>query len=102
MIGEMIKFRKLLDENGIEWHDASDLADELPDELFRIERTHFEYNRFHYSVIHGYGSYGGYSIWDGRDEGLLELMSNAINEGSPVGWLTADEAMQIILARDTV
>ena len=98
MTEEMIKFRKLLDENGIEWHDASDPVEDF----YRIDRTHFEYNKFHYSVIHGCGTYGGYSIWDNRDEGLLELMSNAINRGNPIGWLTADEAIQIILTRDTV
>ena len=98
MTREMIKFRKLLDKNGIEWHDASDPAEDS----FRIDRTHFEYNRFHYSVVHGYGTYGGYSNWNDKDEGLLELMSNAINRGNPIGWLTADEAIQIILTRDTV
>lgn len=98
MTKEMIKFRKLLDANGIEWHDASDPADDP----LRIDRTHFEYNRFHYSVIHGYGTYGGYSFFRDKDEELLELMSNSVDGGNPVGWLTADEAIQIILTRDTV
>lgn len=33
---------------------------------------------------------------------VLELMSNAINRSNPIRWLTADEAIRIILVRDTV
>ena len=93
MTAEMIKFRMLLDNAGIEWRDAS----ALDDIEFPITRTHFVFKGYHWSVIHGRGTYGGINSFnEGRDEGLLELMSNAVNEGDPIGWLTAEDAMQII------
>lgn len=92
MTAEMIKFRRLLDNAGIEWHDAS-----CKDNMFPITRTHFVFKGYHWSVIHGRGSYGGINVFNKRkDEGLLEMMSEAVNEGEPIGWLTAEDAMQII------
>ena len=90
MTHEMKLFREMLDAENIEWHDASSQSFELP-----MDRTHFEHRGYQWSVIHGYGSYGGPSfLYDG--EGLLELMSNAVNKGAPIGWLTAKEAMQYV------
>jgi len=90
MTHEMKLFREMLDAEHIEWHDASSQSFELP-----MDRTHFEHRGYHWSVIHGFGSYGGPSfLYD--DKGLLELMSNAVNKGDPIGWLTAKEAMQYV------
>lgn len=104
MTEEMIKFRKLLDENGIKWEDASTKEKPLLDGFdfhidFHIDRTHFTYKGNNWSVIHGFGTYGGYSNFE-RDKGLLELMSNAVNGGEPVGYLTADQAMRLVLIGD--
>ena len=90
MTHEMKLFREMLDAENIEWHDASSQSNELP-----MDRTHFEHRGYQWSVIHGFGSYGGPSyLYD--DKGLLELMSNAVNKGDPIGWLTAKEAMQYV------
>lgn len=90
MTHEMKLFRKMLDAENIEWHDASSQSFELP-----IDRTHFKYRGYFWSVVHGFGSYGGPSyLYD--DKGLLELMSDAVNEGEPIGFLTATQAMQYV------
>ena len=91
MTEEMETFRDLLDEEQIEWEDVSELN------AYPIYRTHFKHRGFRWSVIHGYGSYGGFSPLTNKDEGLLELMSNAVNDGDPVGWLTAEQAMEYVL-----
>lgn len=88
MVTEMIKFRDLLDQNNIKWNDKSD-------EGF-IDRTHFYYRGYFFSIINGYGTYGGCNFY-GNNEGLLEFMSNCINGGEPIGHLTADEAIKIVL-----
>ena len=88
MVGEMIKFRNLLDQHNIRWIDKSDEI---------IDRTHLNYRNYHFSVVNGLGTYGGYMIYESKNRGLLELMSNAINEGEPVGQLTAEEAFKIVL-----
>lgn len=90
MTHEMKLFREMLDAENIEWHDASSQSYELP-----MDRTHFEHRGYFWSVIHGFGSYGGPSFIQ-DDEGLLELMSDAVNKGEPIGWLTAKEAMQYV------
>ena len=90
MTREMELFRKMLDDNGIEWHDASEL------DVYPITRTHFNYRGYDWSVIHGYGSYGGYSFFE-KDKGLLELMSDAVNGGEPEGHLTAKEAYNYVI-----
>lgn len=91
---EMIKFRNYLDENKIEWKDASDLASSIIED-FAIYRTHFYYKGNRISVINGYCTYGGYNkfINDGKNEGLLEVM---IGSNEPKGWLTAEEAIEYI------
>ena len=77
---EFAKLRKLLDAAGIQWEDASE-----PDPVFPIHRTHGD----GFSAIWGAGSYG-------REFGLLEVMV-AGGDGDPVGWLTADEALELVL-----
>jgi len=98
---EMKKFRKILDDNNIAWQDKSVtyLSDELRREIVMyICRTHFEYKQKFWSVINGFGTYGGYfglnnDCLDGTDNvGLLEIMG----DDDPIGWLTADEAWNLI------
>lgn len=89
MVAEMIKFRKLLDQHNIKWIDKSD--------KYFIDRTHLNYRNYHFSVVNGLGTYGGYIIDPRSNKGLLELMSNATNGGVPVGELTAEEAFKIVL-----
>lgn len=105
---EMKKLRKMLDEEGIKWKDCSGIT---PDEVIEknidagidkyhadatIYRTHFESNGYKYSVIYGYGTYGGYDPFNGDDPGLLECMTAKINGGEPQGFLTAEDVMKII------
>ena len=87
---EMIKLRKYLDEEGIEWLDASS-----HDRLW-ICRTHFEINGFRWSVVNGYGTYGGSEVLNENNQGLLELMCNYVNGGEPVGWLKAYDVIDYI------
>lgn len=85
---EMQKLRKLLDDAGIKWSDCSTEGE------LSIERTHFEYKDEYWSVIHGFGTYGGYSYWE-EDRGLLEIWDGNEDE-EPIGFLTAEEAFEII------
>ena len=94
MTKEMRELRKMLDAEGIDWHDKSEFG------LCPIWRTHFEHRGYHWSVIHGYGTYGGFTSID-ADKGLLEVMSDAINNGEPVGWLTAERVMQYVRGEET-
>lgn len=80
MIKEMRLLREMLDKEKIDWHDASD---------YGIDRTHFDYRGYHWSIIYGLGSYG-------YEEMKLELMSNAVNDGDPIGWLTAKECIEFV------
>ena len=61
---EMQKLRDGLDKLGIAWEDRS------KDGYLPIERTWFYVCGFKWSVIHGYGSYGGWSVFS-EDQGLL-------------------------------
>ena len=91
MSQEMVDFRKLLDEAAIDWEDRSDV-----NPWCTIYRTHFWSRGNKYSVIHGYGSYGGVDPFTQYDEGMLELMSSAVNDGYPVGYLTARKAYELV------
>ena len=93
MVDEMLKLRKLLTMNGIEWHDAS----ETPDYPLQFDRTHFNYRGYEWSVVNGYGTFGGFDIFSDKNMGLLELMSEAINGGEPFGFLTANQVMEFVL-----
>lgn len=101
---EMIKFREGLDKRGIKWIDKSDITTEERikyfisqgiSELFAdatMYRTHFEHKGKKYSVIYGYGSYGGINAI-GQNNYLLEMM---IDNNDPKGWLTADDIFKIL------
>ena len=92
MVAEMHKLRQLLNESGIAWEDCST----GPDVYLPIDRTHFEHGGFSWSVVNGYGSYGGWDYMRTKNEGFLEVMSNALNDGDPLGWLTAEEVMDLV------
>ena len=98
MTEEMIAFRKLLDEKRIEWEDLSTQQWEI----CPIDRTHFNHRGYKWSVINGYGTYGGVNVITRKNEGLLELMSEAVNGGEPLGFLTAKEAMCMVLGESEV
>lgn len=95
VVEEMIELRKLLDEYKIEWHDASD-----PEEMRKdggIDRTHFYHRGFKWSIVNGFGTYGGISFRHGINQGKLELASNAVNCGDPIGHLTAKDCIELVL-----
>ena len=48
------------------------------------------------SVVNGDGTYGGYSWFEPENKGSLEVMSNILNDGEPIGYLTADELIKIL------
>lgn len=95
---EMQKLRKMLDEKNIPWNDASEDASEDKEWPTWICRTYFEFKGIKFSVINGFGTYGGwYGANPGTTEdenmGLLEIM---IEYNEPVGWLKAENIMEIL------
>lgn len=80
---EMKKLRDLLDSMHIEWTDHSEMG------LYSIMRTWFEFNGIEWSCIYGFCSYG-------HEQGLLELWDN---KNEPIGYLTANEVIEIINER---
>ena len=108
MCDEMHKLRALLDEKGIEWIDQSDITPDEESEVclkasnykfgsdmfdMTIYRTHFSVGKKKYSVVYGFGTYGGYSpVWH-KDDALLELWQLNGND-YPHGWLTAEEVIK--------
>lgn len=91
---EMQKLRTGLDTRGIPWVDCSEFGSSGIN--FWMCRTRFEHNGAIWSVIHGYGSYGGYDICSEKDSKLLECMSGLINGGEPEGYLTADDVFKLM------
>jgi hypothetical protein len=103
---EMKKLRRLLTEKGIEWHDESTIySEELIEHLTKVSglarqwhdssiyRTYFDVNNTHYSVINGFGTYGGFVPYENKNYGLLECMTN---DNAPVGWLTANDIIDML------
>lgn len=105
---EMLKLREALDNRGIEWKDESTICtQQMIDDMVKtgiakkyadstMYRTHFWHKGWFYSVIHGRGSYGGVHILSGYDAGLLECKCDKVNGGEPLGYLTADDVINII------
>jgi len=92
---EMTKLRDWLNEKNIEWEDRSeDFGIKWVE--FWICRTHFRLKGKLISVINGYGTYGGYGIYEGNNEGLLEVMG--LYE-EVEGYLTAKELIEEIQKR---
>lgn len=108
MCEEMQKLRDMLDNRGVKWYDVSSItSNQMVMQLMQkgidqnyadttMWRTHFEYDGYKYSVIHGYGSYGGKDPFTGHDSGLLECMTEKVNGGEPLGCLTAAEVLNIM------
>lgn len=108
MCEEMRKLRSMLDARAIEWRDKSDIKS--PEQIAQYEllgiekkyadvsifRTRFEVHGYFWSVINGFGTYGGYEPFVGKNKGLLELMSDMVNGGEPLGCLTAEDVCKII------
>lgn len=93
MVDEMLKLRDLLTKIGIEWQDAST----PPNYPLRIDRTHFNYRGFNWSVINEFGVVRGYDVFDIENKGLLKLVSEAVNNGEPIRHLTADNVIKFVL-----
>ena len=91
---EMQKLRDGLDARGIPWIDHSETGDSGSG--YWMCRTRFEYNDTIWSVIHGYGSYGGYDVFCKKDSELLECMCDLVNDGEPEGHLTADDVFKLM------
>lgn len=96
---EMNKLRQMLDKKNIPWHDKSEIMSENKDWPMWICRTHFEYKGIKFSVINGFGTYGGWfganpGISEEENMGLLELMMDDDNE--VFGWLEAEDIMKAI------
>ena len=95
---EMQKLRKMLEKKEIEWHDNSEVMSESKEWPMWICRTFFEYKGLKFSVINGFGTYGG---WDGANPGTTEdenmgLLEIMIGDNEPVGWLKAEDIMEIL------
>ena len=95
---EMQKLRQMLDEKNIPWHDASEIMSEDKEWPMWICRTHFEYKGMKIFVANGFGTYGGWfganpGTTEEENMGLLEIM---IEDNEPVGWLKAEDIMEIL------
>lgn len=86
VVDEMKKFRELLDQNEIEWIDDSEALDT---ERY-ICRTHPK-NHKRWSVVNGFGTYGGYGFNE-KNEGLLEVML----DGEILGYCKAEESYKLV------
>jgi hypothetical protein len=93
---EMQKLREWLDQHNIPWEDCSEEFEVRCKIPFYICRTHFRVHNHLVSVINGHGTYGGYSVFEHSNKGLLEVMSGMLNDGEPIGFLTADELIKIL------
>ena len=97
---EMQSLRDWLDNNDIKWEDMSedwgrylkDFNGEFYDHW--MVRTHFKLDGVFVSVINGFGSYGGYYLYEKDNKGLLEVMVNNNNE--PIGYLTHQGVIEIL------
>jgi hypothetical protein len=89
---EMQKLRDWLDKNNIDWEDASEDFSKDSIDDFWICRTWFEIKGKKFSVINGYGTWGGIRLLDGKNVGLLEIMGL----DDVIGYMTADEVIAAI------
>ena len=101
---EMKKLRAYLDDHDVSWEDTSSIkSDEEIERLLSLSipeaysdtsiyRTQFEYEGTTYSVINGYGTYGGYRPSTQKNDGMLEVLDWSTEKVS--GGYTADEVIQ--------
>lgn len=88
---ELNKLKSYLDSHKIKYVIKSD-----PDTAhYRIERIHFNINGYLWSVIHGYGTYGGLDPFTGEDKGLLELYTTQI-QPDPFGMMSCTDIIELI------
>lgn len=85
----MDTLRDVLDVDGIKWENKSPDAKEFEGGTFVLLRTHITYRGKFYSVILGTGTHG----WE---DYKLELLSDQVNDGNPVGNLTVTEVIDIM------
>lgn len=104
---EMKKLRQWLSDNDIVWFEQSSIMSEKKiDYLMHIcggterayfdtsiYRTHFIINGELWSVINGFGTYGGFEPYVNKNYGMLELR---IGDNNPMGWLSADDIIEMI------
>ena len=76
----MNTLRRWLDSQDIKWVDRSDQI---------MKRTHFWIGDNEWSVIFGEYSYGG-------AQGLLECWTKNVNNGEPLGYLSAADVIKLI------
>lgn len=89
---EMKRLRAYLNLSSIKWNDVSSKNH------YWMCRTHFNYKGHRISVIHGFGSYGGF-LYDDEDKGLLEMM---IDSNEPEGHYSAHDIIEILRGLDEV
>ena len=93
VVPEMQKLRNWLDEHEIPWEDASDdYKTEISGYEYWICRTWFAISN-KWSVINGYGTYGGVQVLNKQNLGLLEVSTKSTGI---VGFLTADDVIQAV------
>lgn len=103
---ELKKLAEGLTKRKVLWYSQNETGTELFEVLKRLElgysgpymeRIKFEIGGHKWSCIHGVGSYGGiHLIGKGKDEGLIEVLSDDYNDGDPIGHLTADYILSIV------
>lgn len=92
LIAEMIKLRKILDKKGIKWIDRSDISDNPSSKKFydmSMYRTCFTHHDTNWVVINGFGSIG-------HKDGLLELITDCVNNGNALGNLRATDVIELV------
>lgn len=82
---EMIRLRNVLNSRNVQWIDRSEKPSFSLIDL-TIYRTWFIYKGREWSVISGYGTYGG-------EEGLLEVM---VDNDNPRGHMTARDVIEMM------
>ena len=94
---EMQKLRQYLDAHEIKWEDDSDDPSfDVGEFDLWICRTHFKLSGHEVSVINGSGTWGGFRLSENNNQGLLEMMADKVNNGNPLGHLSAEECIRIL------
>lgn len=93
---ELENLKKILDDKKIEWFDMSEY-NSIDDVDLSIERIHIFQKNIHFSIVNGFGTYGGYRTFDNKNLGLLELYGTGIDD--PIGFLTAEEAFEKMIKK---
>jgi len=90
MVEEMRKFRELLNASDIRWEDDSYQVGE-----YSMTVTRVRIGRKAWTIINGFGSFGGLNPRTGVNHGMLEIWDGTV-KNQPEGWLTAEQAIQKI------